>query len=96
MSAAGFVHSLLETGRVRVPADPEPPRDISEAVAALDAAARPEMAYSPPALSAAAAGWALTLIYRAAQALVFREIEADVVRHALFRPCPEPPSPSGI
>jgi hypothetical protein len=93
-SAVAFIQSLLEAGRVKVPPGDEPPDGIHEAIADLDRVARSEAAFGPPALSAPAASWALTIVYRAAQALVFREIDADAVRHMLAVPCPLPPSPS--
>jgi hypothetical protein len=94
MSAVAFVQSLLETGRVKVPPDETLPADLDEAVALLDASARPELAHDPPPLSRQAAAWALTVLYRACRALVFREIDAKTVAQHLSRPCPLPPSPS--
>ena len=93
-SALPFVHALLETGRVKVSFDPQVPRELDEAVTELDLAARPHLAFEPPVLSRPAASWALLVTYRACQALVFREIEGEVVRAVLAVPCPEPPSPS--
>ena len=94
MSATQFVQSLLETGRVKVPLEADGPEGLEQAVAELDQAARAELAGEPPALSVAAAAWALKLTYRAAQALVFREIAAAAVQQALAQPCPQPRSPS--
>src|SRR4051794_5827522 len=94
MSALAFVQALLETGRVRVPPDRDAPADVGAAVAELDRAARPELAFDPPAVDAPAAGWAVTVLYRGCQALVFRDIDADAVRDALSRPCPAAPSPA--
>src|SRR4051812_23326349 len=48
MSALAFVQSLLDTGRVRVPPDRELPADLDAAVAELDRAVRPELAFDPP------------------------------------------------
>ena len=92
--AVAFVQSLLDTGRVKVPPGGEPLDDVDEAVAELDRAARTDAAFEPPALAVPVAAWALTTVYRAAQALVFREIDADAVRQMLAVPCPLPPSPS--
>ena len=92
--ATEFVHALLDSGRVSVPPDETALDDLSTAVGVLDAAARPELAFEPPALSAAAAAWALEVLYRACQALVFREVDAAQVRRVLARPCPAPPSPA--
>ena len=93
-SAVAFVHSLAETGRVSVPPDDALPDDVEAAVQELDAAAREEMAFTAPQLNPMVAAWALGLIYRACQALVFREIEATSVEGTLTAPCPRPPSPS--
>ena len=93
MSALAFVNTLLETGRVRVPADPRQPGELEPAVRELDRAARPEMAFDPPPLDLAAAAWGLVVLYRGCQSLVYREIDADAVRDALTRPCPAKPSP---
>jgi len=94
MSAVEFVQSLLETGRVRVPAGDAPVEDLDQAVAELDCAARADAPREPPPLAAPAAAWALTVVYRACQALVFREIDAEAVRRTLVVPCPSPPSPA--
>jgi hypothetical protein len=94
MSAVQFVQSLLDTGRVKVPPGSEPLDDVDEAVAELDRAARTDVAFEPPAIALPAGAWALTTVYRAAQALVFREIDADAVRQMLAVPCPLPPSPA--
>jgi hypothetical protein len=94
VSATGYVQSLLESGRVKVPPEEAAPTDLEAAVAELDRATRPDMAYDAPALSVPVAVWALALLHRASQALVFREIEAEAVRQALATPCPQPPSPS--
>ena len=93
-SAVAFVRSLAETGRVSVPPDEAIPSDVDPAVCELDTVARQDMASDPPALESPAAAWALTLLYRACQALVFREIDAASVEQALAAPCPRPPSPS--
>lgn len=94
MSALAFVQALLETGRVRVPEGRDAPADLDAAVAELDRAIRPELAFDPPAVDPAAAGWAVTVLYRGCQALVFRDIDADAVRDALSRPCPSAASPA--
>ena len=93
-SAVAFVRSLAESGRVSVPPDEALPADLDAAARELDAAAREEMAFDPPALHPGAAAWALTVLYRACQALVFREIDAASVQQALAAPCPQPPSTS--
>jgi hypothetical protein len=87
MSALAVVLNLLETGRVRVPAAPQPPDGLDQAVRELDRIARPTLALDPPVLMPAVAEWALLLLFRACQSLVYREIEADAVTDALSRPC---------
>jgi hypothetical protein len=96
MSALLFVDALLENGRVRVPASRAAPADLEAAVAALDHEVRPELAFDgPPALDVPVAAWALTILYRGCQSLVYRDIDADAVRDALSQPCPAAkPSPS--
>ena len=74
-----LVHTLLETGRVKVSFDPQVPRELDEAVTELDLAARPHLAFEPQVLSRPAASWALLVTYRACQeVLMFREIEGEV------------------
>ena len=94
MSAPHFIRDLLETGRVRVARDGKPPRGLGEAVDELDRAARVEMAFDAPELSRPAAQWAAETLYHGCRFLAYREIEAEAVREALARPCPEPPSPA--
>src|SRR4051794_31538236 len=89
MSALLFVDALLETGRVRVPASRAAPADLAAAVAGLDPAGRRELAFDgPPPLDEAVAAWALTILYRGCQSLVYRDIDADAVRDAMSQPCP--------
>ena len=96
VSVTDFVSSLLETGRVRVPPPGQsaatPLKGLEPAVAELERSIRPDLAFDPPALSPAAAGWALSTVYRGCQALVYREMEAAAVHEALSRPCPDNPS----
>jgi hypothetical protein len=95
MSALPFVDALLESGRVRVPSSRAAPADLEAAVAALDHEVRPELAFEAPALDVPVASWALTILYRGCQSLVYRDIDADAVRDALSQPCPAAePSPS--
>jgi hypothetical protein len=83
-----FVRSLLEEGRVRVGPSPELPGGIDAAVLELDRASRPHMAFAPPTLLSSAARWALVMLYRGSQALVYREIEPAAVHACLSEPCP--------
>jgi hypothetical protein len=94
MSALDFVTALLEGGgRVRVGPDPLPASDLAGAAATLDAAVRPTLAFEPPPLSVPAGEWAILVLHRACQALVYREIDGSAVRAGLALACPVPPSP---
>jgi hypothetical protein len=95
MSALLFVDALLETGRVRVPASRDAPADLEAAVAELDRGVRPELAFEAPPLDVPVGVWALTILYRGCQSLVYRDIDADAVRDALSQRCPaRQPSPA--
>ena len=94
MLATDFVQDMLSSGRLRVPRDPGPPRDLGGAVRELDRLARPDLPFDPPPLAGSVGEWALLTVYRACQALVHRDIEPDAVRAALAVPCPVPPSPA--
>ena len=94
MSALDFVQSLADTGRVIVPPALDPPADLEPAVRMLDDMARADLAFEAPPLIPAAAQWALTLLYRGCQALVYRQIDAAAVSDGLSQPCPEKPSPA--
>ena len=94
MSALSFVSALFETGRVLVGVSPQPPEGLADAVRELDRVSRLDMALEPPALAPAVGEWALLLLYRACQSLVYREIPAEAVLDALSRPCPAELSPA--
>ena len=94
MSALDFVQSLADTGRVIVLPALDPPGDLEPAVRMLDDLARADLAFEAPPLVLAAGQWALTLLYRGCQALVYREIAGDAVRDGLSQPCPEKVSPA--
>lgn len=94
MSALNFVQSLADTGRVIVVPVLDPPADLEPAVRLLDDLARADLAFEEPPLVPAAAQWALTLLYRGCQALVYREIDGAAVRDGLSQACPEKPSPA--
>ena len=88
MDAFDFVQELLASGRVSVPLSPQVPDELDGAVAELDRALRPQLAFDPPALAPDAARWGLLILYRACQFLVHRDIEADAIRAAFAQPCP--------
>ena len=91
MSAVVFIYDLLDSGRVRVELWGTVPDDMAAAVRYLDEAARLELPGRTPELRLAAATWALSLVYRAAQALIYREVDEQAVREALSMPCPSLP-----
>jgi len=93
MEASQFIDDLLELGRVQVSFQLLAPDAFRQGVEDLDRVAREELAAHPPQLEPAVAQWAMSVLYSAAQALVYRDIEADAVRAALSRPCPLAPSP---
>jgi hypothetical protein len=94
MSALDFVTALLEAGgRVRVGPEPLAVSELADAAMMLDAALRPSLAFEPPPLSVPAGEWAIRVLHRACQALVYREIDANAVRTGLALTCPVPPSP---
>lgn len=89
MLAVSFVNSLLERGAVRVPGPTEPsPGDWADAVAELDRAVRPEMAFDPPPVDEPAAIWGLQMLYRGCQCLAHRDVDAETVGRMLAEPCP--------
>lgn len=88
MSAMNLVQELLESGRVRVPADLHAPDDLEAAVRVLDEALRPEMPFEAPTLVRECATWALTLLLRACQFFTYRAIDEETVRRELSAPCP--------
>ena len=94
MSALDFVQSLADTGRVIVPPLLDSPADLEPAVRMLDDLARLDLAFEAPPLVLAAGQWALTLLHRGCQSLVYREIAGDAVRDGLSQPCPEKASPA--
>jgi len=94
MSAVEFVTALLEgDGRVRVGVEPLAVSELPGAAGVLDRAVRPTLAFDPPPLSLPAAEWAILLLHRACQALVYRDIDGQAVRAGLALACPVRPSP---
>lgn len=87
-----FWRSLVEDGRVGIfSADPPTADDLPglhRFLAEYDADRRLHLAHSAPPLDPAAAEWACTILFRACQFLVIRDIEADVVSGELAKPCP--------
>tara|TARA_Y100001934_G_scaffold243403_1_gene300012 strand:+ start:5390 stop:6034 length:645 start_codon:yes stop_codon:yes gene_type:complete len=95
LDLAEFVDHLESDGELIFPS-PEPPKESGAILASatlaierLDARRRLEMAHEPPALNREQALWALRIMYRAAQFLVFRSVNADVVIKDPGVPCPD-------
>jgi hypothetical protein len=81
-------------GHVVVTGDVEPDvSSLDSEIDLADAACRMEMPWTSPTLVMLAAQWAATRVYRACQALVFREIDSSTVLAQLSAPCPVAPSP---
>lgn len=99
-----FLAALEESGRVRVPASPDPSlftggvvedaADLDARLLALAARIRADLAHDPPAVSLPAARWALRTLHAACQAFAHRSIPVEAIELALGVPCPGPPSPS--
>jgi hypothetical protein len=92
MSLPDFLNSLREHGRAKV-ALPRPvaPQDLAEALTvlrAMDGEARAEAPPGAPALQESAALWAAGVVYGASQALVFRELDAEIVKKLVATPAP--------
>src|SRR5690242_9136501 len=66
---------------------------LEQAIRSTEADWRLELAYEPPTLHLPAAIWATTVMYRAAQCLVYREIDATTLAKLLKQPCPAAPAP---
>jgi hypothetical protein len=97
MSVREFLVDLTATGRVRVSradlARVPTAAELAPILMDMDLAARVEMAGEAPPLSMPAASWAALALYQGCLALAHRDIDAELVRAALARPCPAPPSP---
>ena len=102
-----FLAALEESGRVRVPASPDPSlftgdpnvgvaddADLDARLLALAARVRDDLAHDAPVVSLRAARWALRTLFAACQAFAHRSIPAEAVERALAVPCPTPASPS--
>jgi hypothetical protein len=95
MQAMEFILELCETGRVSVAQPPDMPEKMGDAVLALDQLVRPTLAFDPPGLIPEAGEWAFVVLYQACQALVYREMEADVVR-GIFKARPPRAAGPGV
>lgn len=100
-----FLAALEESGRVLVPASPDPllfvetgethdEEDLDVRLRALGERVRADLAHEPPAVDLRVARWALRLLYAACQAFAHRAIHVDAIELALSVQCPVPASPS--
>ncbi len=93
MAVVEFFSTLHETGHGVVERDERfDAAPLEDAIRATDADWRLELAYEPPALVMPVAVWAVSLAYRAAQLLVYRDIDAKTVERDLAKPAPAKPS----
>jgi hypothetical protein len=86
MSLPAFLRQLFDHGRVTVElADVQQvdERELEALLRELDAAYREHLPVGVPPLNVASASWAAKTLYLAAQVLVFRELENDVLQTAL-------------
>lgn len=88
-----FLSALFDTGHVRVPHPDQPDlaeeqQAASEFLGQFEQSWRLEFPGEAPAFDAAAASWAATMLYRAAQAAVFRDVPEPVLRDGLSVACP--------
>lgn len=91
---AGWVDDLLDSGRVRVKPWGIPPDEPAATVLRLDQVARADAPFTAPPLAQPAAVWALSTLYCAMQALVYREVDEESVREALSASCPQDSDPA--
>lgn len=94
---SAFVQSLWSGGDLVLSTNIAPTdEDVKAGMQALQTIERDYRQGLPgevPAVSRAAAEWALVGLYRACQFLVYRELPEELLRADLGRPCPETPSP---
>jgi hypothetical protein len=98
MSLASFLNSIQDGTPVKVPpgqvTDPADWAAVIGILEAMDAAGRAEIAHDAPPMVPEVALWAAERLYRACQFMVYRDVDADVVRASFAVPCPQPPSPA--
>jgi len=98
VSISLFLKAMGEGGVVTVPPVGEglargDEGEVRAIIKAMDAGARAEVAYGAPALVMEVARWAAERLYRACQFLVYREVEAELVRAGCAVACPGAASP---
>jgi hypothetical protein len=100
VSLIDFWNEVHETGHAVVDDDGVSEglssQELCDAIASTEREWRLELAFVPPPLVMPAAVWAVQLMYRAAQLLVYHEIDAAVVERDLSVTCPEASSPAVV
>jgi hypothetical protein len=98
MSLATFLVSLFDDGRVRAAAparlSEEELRAAEAELARFEADFRQEFPGPAPAYDPRAALWGATMFYRAAQFVVYRDVDAPTMAEALSAPGPAANSPA--
>jgi len=94
VSLPAFLHSLLKTGHVQVsqPEQDEPlsgTLDTDKLLSDFEQSWRLDFPGEAPSFHGPSAGWAAKMLYRAAQAAVFRDISEPVLRDRLGVACPQ-------
>jgi hypothetical protein len=92
-----LLRALFDTGHVRVPHPDqhEPGEDLhaaSEFLSQYEHSWRLEFPGEAPAFHVPAAIWAATMLYRAVQAAVYRQIPEPILRDGLSLACPSTPN----
>lgn len=96
MPLAQFISALLSSGQIRVPC-PETPFTADDWMETrnilCERSERVALGYPgpAPAVDWPVCEWALLQFYRASQALVYRDIDAETLRDNLRNPCPPAP-----
>jgi hypothetical protein len=93
VDVVAFWNQLHEHGDVVVERDARlDPAQLAPAIQTIDAQQRLELAGAAPELILPVAVWAVGVIHRACQFLVYRDIDAEVVKKGLSVPSPSAPS----
>jgi hypothetical protein len=98
MPLTAFILAIGEGGPITVDPPgtdgPHDPRGLASAIEQLDVHARLDLPGTAPDLAPDVTSWAATMLHRACQFQVYRDVDADEVRRGLALPCPAKPSPS--
>ena len=94
VSLRSFLTSLSESGRVEVAVSKTPFEQVAgeadDLLLAFDRLAREQMAFTAPVYVPDVARWAAELMYRGCQLLVYRQLDAEMLKEALNIACPQP------